>query len=72
MYLSFGTWEGPPISGLFLFMDVNHNESAVPCFRLSEADMFLPSFHAMYGYKNKFCAQDIVHAAEAVLEGIVS
>ncbi|XP_072164043.1 cell division control protein 45 homolog [Diadema setosum] len=30
----------------------------------------LPSFHAQYGFKNKFCAFDIAYAVEAVLESI--
>lgn len=30
----------------------------------------LPSFHAQYGFKNKFCAFDIAYAVEAVLESV--
>ena len=40
------------------------------CFSLDEADLFLPSFNAQYGYKNKVCASDIVYACEAVLETV--
>lgn len=37
-----------------------------------EQDLFLPSFHAQYGYRNKVCAMDVVYAAESTLESIVS
>ncbi len=37
-----------------------------------ENELFLPSFHAQYGYKNKFCAADVVRACEALLESVVS
>ncbi|XP_077995544.1 cell division control protein 45 homolog [Glandiceps talaboti] len=33
-------------------------------------DIFLPSFQAQYGYKNKFCAADVVHAVGAILESV--
>jgi len=39
--------------------------------RLSELELFLPSFHAQYGYRNKLCAADVVQACEALLESMV-
>lgn len=35
---------------------------------ISSQDIFLPSFHVQYGYRNKFCAEDVVHSCEAVLQ----
>jgi len=40
--------------------------------RLSELELFLPSFHAQYGYRNKLCAADVVRACEALLESMVA
>jgi len=39
--------------------------------RLSELELFLPSFHAQYGYRNKLCAADVVRACEALLDSMV-
>ena len=41
------------------------------CFSFRDNELFLPSFHAQYGYKNKFCASDVVFACEALLESVV-
>ena len=43
----------------------------LPSHRMSEQDLFLPSFHAQYGYKNKVCAADVIASCEAYLEALV-
>ena len=39
---------------------------------MAEDALFVPSFKAEYGYKNKYCAFDMVHACETLLEAPVS
>ena len=34
--------------------------------------MFLPSFHAQYGFRHKYCAVDLLHSCNAVLEAVTS
>ena len=41
-------------------------------YSINEQDLFLPSFHAQYGYKNRYCATDIVYICEAALQSVVS
>ncbi|KAK2169147.1 hypothetical protein LSH36_12g20040 [Paralvinella palmiformis] len=61
----------------FTSMDVSYKESVKDLFKkfqdkysINEQDLFLPSFHAQYGYKNRYCATDVIYASEAVLQDV--
>ena len=40
-------------------------------FSLSEEQLLVPSFKAQYGYKNRYCAADMVYSCESLLEAPV-
>jgi len=60
---------------LYNSMDIIHRDTVrdmiqqnMEKYGFRESDLFLPSFHAQFGFRHKFCALDYILACEAVLE----